>query len=40
MSKRTFKKSMQSHKVIAELHKVINEGKPNEKKLYNLYMMK
>lgn len=40
MSKRTFKAAMKRNRVTAELSKIINKGKPNEIKLYNLYMDK
>ena len=40
MSKRTFKAAMKRNRVFAELSKIINKGKPNEVKLYNLYMYK
>jgi hypothetical protein len=40
MSKRAFKAAMKRNRVTAELSKIINKGKPNEIKLYNLYMDK
>lgn len=40
MSKRSFKAAMKRNRVTAEVSKIINKGKPNEKVLYNLYMDK
>lgn len=40
MSKGTFKKLTKLNHVFAEVSKVINKGTPDEKKLYNLYMLK
>lgn len=39
MSKKSFKKVTKQAHVIAEVSKVINAGKPDEKKLYNIYKM-
>ena len=38
MSKKSFKKAMQRNKVTAIVSKVLNQGKRDEKKLYNLYV--
>jgi hypothetical protein len=38
MSKRAFKKAMQRNRVTAVVSKVINQGKKDEKILYNLYL--
>jgi len=40
MSKKSFKKSCELNKVIAEVSKVFNQGKSNEVKLYNIYKLK